>query len=188
MKPPRFRGLARRGASVFRNNCSQWYGAGAAGVQASGYPNLLDDDWLWGGQIEDIAYTIRHGIRNEEDIDVRWSKYLPSRIFCEAAEVTAIAAFLRSLSGLDHDAALAIQGAALFAERAAPPVMARTALETAMSGLRTCRTRSGCVAVRRTPSSIRSLPPSGCHAALKRPSERGGGVCCRGLCSWPAGR
>ena len=35
------------GAAVFRNNCSQCHGAGAAGVQASGYPNLLDDAWLW---------------------------------------------------------------------------------------------------------------------------------------------
>ncbi len=107
------------GASVFRNNCSQCHGAGAAGVQASGYPNLLDDDWLWGGQIEDIAYTIRHGIRNEEDIDARWSEMPAFADILEAAEVTAIAAFVRSLSGLDHDAGLAIQGTALFAENCA---------------------------------------------------------------------
>jgi cytochrome c oxidase cbb3-type subunit 3 len=35
---------------------------------ASGYPNLLDDDWLWGGTIEDIHITISHGIRNEDDM------------------------------------------------------------------------------------------------------------------------
>jgi cytochrome c oxidase cbb3-type subunit 3 len=38
------------------------------GVQASGYPNLLDDDWLWGGTIDDIHYTVSHGIRNEDDL------------------------------------------------------------------------------------------------------------------------
>ena len=37
-----------RGAAVFRTNCSQCHGAGAAG--GTGYPNLLDDDWLWGGR------------------------------------------------------------------------------------------------------------------------------------------
>ena len=60
------------GASLFRNNCSQCHGSGAAG--AVGYPNLLDDDWLWGGGIEEIAYTIRHGIRNEEDPDAHFSQ------------------------------------------------------------------------------------------------------------------
>ena len=36
-----------RGGSVFRAQCSQCHGSGAAG--ANGYPNLLDSDWLWGG-------------------------------------------------------------------------------------------------------------------------------------------
>ncbi len=40
------------GAAVFRTWCAQCHGSGAAGVQASGYPNLLDDDWIWGGDIE----------------------------------------------------------------------------------------------------------------------------------------
>lgn len=60
------------GASLFKNNCSQCHGAGAAG--AVGYPNLLDDEWLWGGRLEDIAYTVRHGIRNEDDPDARFSQ------------------------------------------------------------------------------------------------------------------
>ena len=40
------------GAAVFRTNCSQCHGSGAAG--AKGYPNLLDDDWLWGGDLTAI--------------------------------------------------------------------------------------------------------------------------------------
>lgn len=107
------------GASVFRNNCSQCHGAGAAGVQASGYPNLLDDDWLWGGQIEDIAYTVRHGIRNEEDADARWSEMPAFEGILEDAEITATASYVRSLSGLDHDAGLATEGAVLFEENCA---------------------------------------------------------------------
>ncbi|MEM7060208.1 MAG: cytochrome-c oxidase, cbb3-type subunit III [Pseudomonadota bacterium] len=61
------------GAAVFRTYCSQCHGAGAAGV-VGGYPNLLDDDWLWGGDHDAIAGTIRHGIRWEEDDDTRWSE------------------------------------------------------------------------------------------------------------------
>jgi cbb3-type cytochrome c oxidase subunit III len=43
---------------VFRAQCSQCHGTGGAGVQASGFPNLLDDDWLWGGTMEDIHQTV----------------------------------------------------------------------------------------------------------------------------------
>ena len=60
------------GAAVFRANCSQCHGAGAAG--ARGYPNLLDDDWLWGGDLEAIQATVAHGIRTDTDDDARWSE------------------------------------------------------------------------------------------------------------------
>ena len=59
------------GAAVFRTHCSQCHGSGAAGVQAAGYPNLLDDDWIWGGTMEDIHLTVVHGIRNTTDSDAR---------------------------------------------------------------------------------------------------------------------
>ncbi len=52
------------GGAVFRTWCAQCHGAGAAG--AAGYPNLLDNDWLWGGTIDDIHTTITHGIRNTD--------------------------------------------------------------------------------------------------------------------------
>jgi len=39
-----------------------------------GYPNLLDDAWLWGGTIGEIHHTIAHGIRNEDDPDARCSE------------------------------------------------------------------------------------------------------------------
>ena len=60
------------GAAVFRTWCAQCHGSGAAG--ARGYPNLLDDSWLWGGTMEDIHYTVSHGIRNEIDPDARFSQ------------------------------------------------------------------------------------------------------------------
>ena len=60
------------GAAVFRTNCSQCHGAGAAG--AKGYPNLLDDDWLWGGTHAEIHETLRSGIRWAEAEDTRFSQ------------------------------------------------------------------------------------------------------------------
>jgi cytochrome c oxidase cbb3-type subunit 3 len=30
---------------------------------AKGYPNLNDDDWLWGGDIATIHQTLEHGVR-----------------------------------------------------------------------------------------------------------------------------
>lgn len=103
------------GRSVFAANCSQCHGAGAGGVVASGYPNLLDDDWLWGGTMEDIAYTVRHGIRNEDDPDARFSE-MPPFDWMEEAELDATVHFVRSLSGLEHDAGAAQAGAEVYAD------------------------------------------------------------------------
>lgn len=55
--------FARVGGGVaFRNNCAACHGTGAAG--GKGYPNLNDDDWLWGGTLDDIYATIKYGIRS----------------------------------------------------------------------------------------------------------------------------
>lgn len=107
------------GAAVFRANCSQCHGAGAAGVQAAGYPNLLDDAWLWGGTLEEIEYTVRHGIRNEQDPDARWSE-MPAyaEIFTEE-ETAATVAYVRSLSGQEHGDGDLELGATLFEENCA---------------------------------------------------------------------
>lgn len=61
------------GAANFALNCSQCHGSGAAG-QTGGFPNLNDDDWIWGGDIENIHLTIAHGVRNEDDPDARLSE------------------------------------------------------------------------------------------------------------------
>jgi cytochrome c oxidase cbb3-type subunit 3 len=89
------------GEAVFANHCSQCHGAGAAGVQAAGYPNLLDDAWLWGGSMEEIRYTIAHGIRNEDDPNARFSEmpaYGDDGILSEE-EIAATADYVLSLSG-----------------------------------------------------------------------------------------
>ncbi len=101
------------GAAVFRANCSQCHGAGAAG--GIGYPNLLDDAWLWGGSLEAIEYTVRHGIRNETDFDARWTEMPAYDEVLTEDEIISTAEYVRSLSGLDHDSNLATAGAEIFA-------------------------------------------------------------------------
>ncbi|WP_299730413.1 cytochrome-c oxidase, cbb3-type subunit III [uncultured Tateyamaria sp.] len=103
------------GASVFLAHCSQCHGSGAAG--ALGYPNLLDDDWLWGGELDAIEYTVRHGIRNDVDPDARWSEMPAFGEIFEDEEIAATVEYVLSISGQDHDASLAEQGATLFEEQ-----------------------------------------------------------------------
>ncbi|MFC5386231.1 cytochrome-c oxidase, cbb3-type subunit III [Aquamicrobium segne] len=60
------------GGAAFRVNCVQCHGSGAAG--SPGYPNLNDDEWLWGGSPEEIYTTIAHGIRFAGDDDTHISE------------------------------------------------------------------------------------------------------------------
>ena len=105
------------GAAVFRNNCSQCHGSGAAG--AKGYPNLLDDDWLWGGTYEAISYTVRHGIRNETDPDARYSEMPAYGDFMEAEEIAGLVEYVRSLSDMEHDSAMAAAAEEAFLDNCA---------------------------------------------------------------------
>ena len=102
------------GAAVFRNNCAQCHGAGAAGVQAQGFPSLLDDDWLWGGTIEQIAYAVTHGIRNEQSPDSLWSQMPAFGEQLTREEIAAIVAHVQSISGQEADATLLAAGSELY--------------------------------------------------------------------------
>ena len=56
-KNPELLAIARaQGGAAFANNCAPCHGAGAQG--AVGYPNLNDDDWIWGGKLPEIQATI----------------------------------------------------------------------------------------------------------------------------------
>ena len=105
------------GGAVFRAHCSQCHGSGAAG--AKGYPNLLDDDWLWGGTLPEIAFTIRHGIRNETDEDARYSQMPAFGDILEDAQIDQVVEHVLALSGAEHDAALAAPGAEVYADNCA---------------------------------------------------------------------
>lgn len=103
-----------RGGAVFRAQCSQCHGSGAAG--AVGYPNLLDNDWLWGGTMEEIVHTVRHGIRNETDPDANWSQMPAYGDIFSPEEISAAVEYVVSLSSTEFDAAQAELGATLFAD------------------------------------------------------------------------
>lgn len=105
------------GAAVFRTWCAQCHGSGAAG--AKGYPNLLDDDWLWGGDIEAIHTTIVHGIRNEEDPDARWSQMPAFGEMLAEDEINQVVNYVMSLSGEPQDASQVAAGETVFLDNCA---------------------------------------------------------------------
>lgn len=109
-------GFARNmGAAVFRANCSQCHGSGAAG--AYGFPNLLDDDWLWGGTIDEVIMTVANGVRNEQSFDARWSEMPAFGEILEAEEITQVVQHVRKLSGQEFDATLAAAGEAVYLDQ-----------------------------------------------------------------------
>ncbi len=105
------------GGAVFRTWCAQCHGAGAAG--AKGYPNLLDDDWLWGGSIEEIHTTISHGIRTDEDDDTLYSQMPAFGDFLSDEEIAQVVNHVLAISGQEYDAGLAGAGAMVFADNCA---------------------------------------------------------------------
>jgi cytochrome c oxidase cbb3-type subunit III len=102
------------GAAAFKVNCVQCHGAGAAG--SAGYPNLNDNDWLWGGKLSDIEYTLQHGIRWTEAAESRVN-YMPAfGDILSKNELTAVTSHVLSLSG---KAKASAKGAALYSDNCA---------------------------------------------------------------------
>ncbi len=86
------------GKSAFKDNCATCHGSGAAGSQ--GYPNLNDDDWLWGGALPDIHTTLLYGIR-ADNLDSRISQ-MPSfgkDGLLTREEINAVTDYVLTLSG-----------------------------------------------------------------------------------------
>ncbi len=106
------------GAAVFGDNCGPCHGKGAQG--AVGYPNLNDDDWLWGGTLDAIHQTILYGIRSghDEARDMAMPKFGRDEIL-QPAQIADIAQYVLSLSGKAADDAMAQRGKDLFAENCA---------------------------------------------------------------------
>lgn len=105
------------GASVFKDNCATCHGAGGAG--AKGYPNLNDDDWLWGGTLSDIHQTLEYGIR-ADNLDSRISQ-MPAfgkDKMLKREEIESVVDYVLSLSGQKTHGAEGA-GAPIFKEQCA---------------------------------------------------------------------
>jgi cytochrome c oxidase cbb3-type subunit 3 len=114
-----FRFAVAGGASAYKVYCSQCHGSGGQG--ASGFPNLNDDDWLWGGDLDAIYTSIKHGIRNDEDDDARDS-IMPAFGRDEILaldEIKAVTQYVLSVSNQEHEAALAAIGEEVFSDSCA---------------------------------------------------------------------
>jgi len=92
------------GKGIFGDYCAACHQTGADGVVGL-YPNLIDDDWLWGGDTKAIESSIRHG-RNG---------YMPAfKNTFNDEQLTDVSNYVLSLSGVEHDAASAAKGAEIF--------------------------------------------------------------------------
>jgi len=117
MANPELNQFAMRGGEViFKENCAACHMVGGAG--SKGYPALVDDEWIWGGTLDDIEQTVRHGIRWDEDEDTRVAS-MPAfgqDELLTREEIGSVADYVMSLS---TDAKATAAGKALFEENCA---------------------------------------------------------------------
>jgi cytochrome c oxidase cbb3-type subunit 3 len=104
------------GGVVFANNCAPCHGLGGAGQGF--FPSLADDEWLWGGTLDAIQYTVAHGVRNGQDAEARDSqmpRFGADQILTRE-QVQDVSEHVLSLSGHAGDQEAAARGEAVFAE------------------------------------------------------------------------
>lgn len=107
------------GRSAFKVYCVQCHGSGAQG--APGYPNLNDDEWIWGGDLQALHTSISHGIRNDQDDDARYSEMpaFGADELLERDQIASVTDYILKLSGQEFDAGLAADGEEVYADNCA---------------------------------------------------------------------
>ncbi len=119
-KDPALLALARAsGKAAFGDNCAPCHGSGGTG--AKGYPNLNDDEWIWGGKVGQIEETIQFGVRsgNAKAHEGAMLAFGKDGVL-KPAEIVTVANYVRSLSGLSTGAGYnAAAGKKLFADNCA---------------------------------------------------------------------
>lgn len=92
------------GNGIFGDYCAACHQSGGQGVVGL-FPNLVDDDWLWGGKAENIQATVMHGRLG----------YMPAyKNTFNKEQLDQVANYVLSLSGETADAAQAAKGEQLF--------------------------------------------------------------------------
>jgi cytochrome c oxidase cbb3-type subunit III len=118
--PNLLRMATARGRAAFGDNCAGCHNQGGSGVGV--FPNLTDDEWIWGGKLADIQTTIRHGIRWEQDSNSRVGQMLAfgRTGTLKAAEIDSVVEYVRSIARLDVTPnAKVAEGGKIFAENCA---------------------------------------------------------------------
>jgi cytochrome c oxidase cbb3-type subunit III len=117
-KPDLLQFAVAGGRTAFGDNCAPCHGRGAQG--SMGFPNLNDDDWLLGGSLDAINQTLHYGIRADND-ETRISdmpRFGVDEMLTDE-QILEVAEYVRSIAGLEHDAAVATSGQPIFAENCA---------------------------------------------------------------------
>ncbi len=102
---PRAMKMASR---LFANNCAVCHAADGSG--ALGFPNLTDNDWLYGGSPEKIKETL---VLGRQAAMPAWSAILGEKGINEVAQ------YVLNISGQEHDAAQSSAGEKIFAANCA---------------------------------------------------------------------
>ncbi len=104
------------GKAAFGDNCAPCHGSGATG--GPGFPNLQDDDWLWGGKLADVYQTIQYGIRSghAKARDMAMPSFGKDGIL-NKDQISTVADYVLSLS--DASVKASADGAKLFADNCA---------------------------------------------------------------------
>jgi cytochrome c oxidase cbb3-type subunit 3 len=103
------------GRTVFADNCATCHGAGGAGNP--GFPTLADDDWIWGGKLEQIWQTIAYGVRNanEKSRQSAMPRFGADEIL-KRPQIDDAAEYVLSLTGRSTNPTAVSRGKQVFAE------------------------------------------------------------------------
>lgn len=107
------------GPALWDDNCAVCHGR--QGVGGPGFPNLVDDAWLWGGSDEAVLASILYGV-NTQHPDTRFSQMLAfgQTEILTRDQIRTVAAYVQSLSGLaEPEAAVLEEGAQIFYDNCA---------------------------------------------------------------------
>jgi cytochrome c oxidase cbb3-type subunit 3 len=136
----------REGRTLYDAHCASCHGADLKGLPDKHTPNLTDDVWIYSGddldtggivhRASDVEKTILYGIRSrprvtnlgtQQQNDAANLKYknladmpafAPDKEYAlNEDEITDVAEYTLQLGGQEHDAAKAMRGAAIFADK-----------------------------------------------------------------------
>ena len=78
------------GAAIYAENCVSCHGETGLGDRSQGVPNLTDQEWLYGGDIESLVATLYGG---RAGVMPQWEERL------DAHTITALALYVHALGG-----------------------------------------------------------------------------------------